>query len=59
MKAWLVCDTYMWNPYGIIVFAKTRNQAITKALKNPIFDSAEYIDLRAKRYPDDDGKDEQ
>lgn len=54
MKAWKVYDTYYWNPYAIIVFAETRNKAIVNALGEPEFEGAEYIDLRAVRYPDAD-----
>ncbi len=57
MKAWIVHDTYNYNFYYIVVFAETRGKAIVNALGEPEFSGAEYIDLRAKRFPEADKMD--
>ena len=56
MKAWIIHDTYYYNPYSIVVFAETRGKAIVNALGEPEFSGAEYIELRATRFPDADGR---
>ena len=61
IKAW-VCtvkddpEKYPDPPEPCVVYARTRSQACKIAYNNgPGFDNVDYVDIRARRFPENDG----
>lgn len=55
LKAYVVYDTAADECYETVVFAETRNEARTLALRTDACEYAEYKDIRAIRRPELDG----